>query len=60
MAGFAVLIPFMERALRGVYWNRVDGWLDNESYIDIAHILRFGGAPSSPHFRGFPALIALT
>ena len=60
MAVSAMLVPFMELACRGIYWNRVEAWLDNESYIDIAHVLRFGGTPSTPHFWGFPAVIALT
>jgi hypothetical protein len=60
MAASAMLIPFMELASRGLYWSRVSGWLDNPSYIDIAHILRFGGTPMGPHFWGFPAVIALT
>jgi len=54
-----MLIPFLELACRGLYWNRVSGWLDNPSYIDIAHILRFGGTPMGPHFWGYPAVIAL-
>lgn len=60
MAVTAMAIPFLELARMGLYWERVSDWLDNWSYVEIAHIIRFGGVPSEQHFWGFPAVIALT
>jgi hypothetical protein len=44
----------------GAYLNRAHEWLDNESYVTIASIIRLGRfeAPyESRHFLGFPLLI---
>lgn len=55
-----MLIPLLELTRTGIYWKSVHDWLDNGSYVEIAHVIRFGGAVSDQHFWGLPAIIALT
>jgi hypothetical protein len=52
------VIPFLELAQTGNYWGRLEDWLDNGSYVEIANVIRFGGTPRAPHFWGLPNLIA--
>ncbi len=55
----ALLIQFVELLRAGGYWERVQGWLDNQGYVDLASVIRLGGTPLDQHFWGLPALIAL-
>jgi hypothetical protein len=55
----SLLIPFVELIRAGGYLERVQAWLDNGSYVQIANVIRFGGAPAEAHFWGLPAVIAL-
>lgn len=55
----AMLIPLAELSRAGIYWKSVESWLDNGSYVDIAHFIRFGGLPGDQHFWGLPAILAL-
>ncbi|WP_109487350.1 hypothetical protein [Occallatibacter savannae] len=59
ITAFSLLFPILELTTRGLYWQRVEGWLDNGSYIEIANVIRFGGPTAEQHFWGLPAVIAL-
>ena len=48
----------MELAQTGNYWGRLEDWLDNGSYVEIANVIRLGGTPRTHHFWGLPNLIA--
>ena len=54
----SLVIPFLELAQTGNYWGRLEDWLDNGSYVEIANIIRVGGTPGTHHFWGLPNLIA--
>ena len=55
----ALLIPFYELIRAGNYWGRVNDWLDNPSYVEIAEIIQSGGfLGEEHHFWGLPLVIA--
>jgi branched-subunit amino acid transport protein AzlD len=55
----AFLIPFYELIRAGNYWGRVNDWLDNPNYVEIAEIIQSGGfLGEKHHFWGLPLVIA--
>jgi hypothetical protein len=55
----SLLIPILELAETGKYWVRLEDWLDNESYVEIANVIRIiGGVPHHYQFWGLPNIIA--
>jgi hypothetical protein len=55
----SLVVPYLELAKAGHYSGRLEDWLDNGAYVEIANVIRIGSIPRAHHFWGLPNLIAV-